>query len=116
RAEMALVVDTAPLICLWRVIARVRAIRAGAVGHLPRQVREQAGPAPATTRDFGRLCRLIIGFRRHAFVPMINELAQRQVRVTVIASPARARRLRRLERSGVVTIMSPGEAERTLKA
>ncbi|HET8662483.1 MAG TPA: AAA family ATPase [Micromonosporaceae bacterium] len=65
RAEVVIVIDAPPLLCVLRTIRRALRIRRGHHEPLPRRVREQAenGVRVRATRDFLPLVRKVIGFR-----------------------------------------------------
>lgn len=71
-ATAALVVDTATLTCLYRVVRRAARIRAGDLSALPAAVRATAAGRVRATKDFPGLLRKILRFRRHDFWELVG--------------------------------------------
>lgn len=98
RADLVVVLDAPALLCLWRVVTRAWRIRRGALELLPRRVALGAGSGrPPATKDFAALVRLVVGFRRHHWWPVLHKARanpEAQVVVGVVGGPSRLARCR----------------------
>lgn len=73
RADLVIVLDAPALLCLWRVIERAWRVRRGALHLLPRRVATSSAGRPPATKDFAALVRLVSGFRRRYWWPVLQK-------------------------------------------
>lgn len=89
RATAAVIVDTATLTCLHRVIRRAARIRAGDLSALPVAVRTTAGGRVRATRDFAALLRKILYFRHRDFWALVAAARSGSCSRLVVVVPGR---------------------------
>jgi hypothetical protein len=93
HADLVVIVDASPLVCVWRVMRRAWRIRAGERELLPKRVRSDE--KPRATQDFSRLLAMILRFDRDSFWPMIDKArANPGARLVFAAESSRLSRLR----------------------
>ncbi|MFE4924870.1 hypothetical protein [Streptomyces sp. NPDC056661] len=74
RADQVIIVETATVACLWRVLRRAFGIRAGRYTELPLHVRAQAlaGEKVRATMDIVSLLRLVVRFRHRTWWQVLD--------------------------------------------
>lgn len=115
RAELVILVDTAPLHCLTRIVQRAAMIRRGRHEGLPASVRAQAdgGQKVRATKDFLPLLTLVAFFRLRTWWPVIEQARSNPEAGLIVAVGPGQTRLRsavvrrRLRRAGVPALVVP---------